>query len=577
MRFEALTAARGAEAVYAGLDPGSREILDEFLEHGRAVRRERERARRDEREPDFISLLHAWGGVSIVYRRSINESPAYLRNHEEIIKAMEEGVHYLPGLEPLRAELDNYGHVRSLVCRQREQHEGRWISRGKEVGLEARAILVAAGTFPNTIYESEHPGHFTIENNHFLPHVIHKHGVQPVQVAEHCKSPEFGPYTSYEQDRHRVTFIGDAHPVFHGSVVKAIASASCSYPEVMAGLSRFEEQQSAGLHAEAFLARMQERFSARVESLTDLHPMVIEIRVRAPMAARNFKAGQFFRLQTFESASSSVHGTRLQIPLQTISGAGVDGDCVRLLLLRWGANARIAERLAPGDPLILMGPTGAPAHVEDGKTVLVIAGSWGAAVMLDLGPALKARGNRVVYFATYAAPGQVYLKEELERAADQIVWSTAGDELIAAGRPQDISVSEPDVIRLLSRYGRDQLTPGAAVDLRDVDQVMIMGSTSLLGAFQAAMKTEFAGLFRDDVQMLGTVGSPMQCMLKGVCAQCLQWQIDPDTGERTRAVFSCAMQDQPLSWIDVDNLTARQSQNRVAEHLTNLWVDHILS
>ncbi len=68
----------------------------------------------------------------------------------------------------------------------------------------------------------------------------------------------------------------------------------------------------------------------------------------------------------------------------------------------------------------------------------------------------------------------------------------------------------------------------------------------------------------------------MQCMLKSVCSQCLQWQIDPETGERTRAVFSCAMQDQPLMWIDLDNLTARQGQNHLQEHINELWANHVL-
>jgi len=73
------------------------------------------------------------------------------------------------------------------------------------------------------------------------------------------------------------------------------------------------------------------------------------------------------------------------------------------------------------------------------------------------------------------------------------------------------------------------------------------------------------------------VGSPMQCMLQGVCAQCLQWQIDPATGKRVRAVFSCAGQDQPLDWIDLDNLDARLAQNRLPEHLTNLWLDYLFA
>jgi hypothetical protein len=66
-------------------------------------------------------------------------------------------------------------------------------------------------------------------------------------------------------------------------------------------------------------------------------------------------------------------------------------------------------------------------------------------------------------------------------------------------------------------------------------------------------------------------------MLKGVCAQCLQWQIDPETGERTKAVFACSWQDQPLEIIDIDHIDARQLQNRLSNQLTNLWIDYVLT
>jgi hypothetical protein len=66
-------------------------------------------------------------------------------------------------------------------------------------------------------------------------------------------------------------------------------------------------------------------------------------------------------------------------------------------------------------------------------------------------------------------------------------------------------------------------------------------------------------------------------MLKGVCSQCLQWQIDPHTGQRTKAVFGCSWQDEPLDIVDLDNLDERLSQNRVQEHLTNRWLEYLLS
>ena len=76
-------------------------------------------------------------------------------------------------------------------------------------------------------------------------------------------------------------------------------------------------------------------------------------------------------------------------------------------------------------------------------------------------------------------------------------------------------------------------------------------------------------------QFTASIYGPMQCMLKGVCAQCLNWQIDPATGERTKAVFTCSWQDQPLDIVDLNNLDERLIQNHAQEVLTNLWLAHL--
>ncbi len=579
-RHEALAAALGEEEVFARLDEENRGILGEFLAHGRAIRAERARARAAGESPDFVPLVRRWGGVTILYRRGLNESPAYLRNHEEVVKALEEGIYYAQGMEPLRAELDRYGHVRALACRRRRRHEGRWLTTTEELTLPARGIFVAAGAVPNTIYEREHPGAFTLEGDHFLPHVCHGQDLQPVQPVTHCKESEFGPFTSYRRDGRTVTFIGDTHPAFHGSVVKAIASAQKIYPHVMDALASVSTSQPDAGDYPVFREQISDLLTARVAEVRTGHPAAVELLMRAPLAARNFRAGQFYRLQTFESSAEVANGTRLQIPLQTVSGAGTEGDAVRLFVLRYGANARLVSRLRPGDPLVLMGPAGAPAKLGTGRTVLIIAGSWGAAVMLGLGPALRAAGNRVLFLATFRSATEVYCQEQLEAGTDRMVWVTADKNRIPARRPQDLSVTGTDVVALLRDYGEGRMEPPegpSGIGLDEVDEILVMGSTGLLKALQRALREELSVYFKPEIHVTGTVGSPMQCMLQGVCAQCLQWQVDPESGQRTRAVFSCAMQDQPLFWVDLDNLAARQAQNRLQEQLTDMWVAHVVS
>ncbi|SMH66300.1 conserved protein of unknown function [Acidithiobacillus ferrivorans] len=581
-RYEQMAARSGEEKLRAGLSAEDTEILEEFLTHGRAVRAERERAATAGEAPNFVPLIHAWGGVTLAYRKGMRQSPAYTRNHEELIKAMEEGLYYGEGLDPLRAELDRYGHIAHMVFRRMREVEGRWLASDQDLRLPARAVFIAAGTVPNTIYEREYPGTFQLDGDHFQTHVAHANGpLQAVQVAEHCKAPEAGPFTSYgDHSGHRISFIGDTHPVFHGSVVKAIASAKATYPQVMHALGTLAA--ASDLDVQRFQERLRHLLSMRVLRMDRSNPAVTELWVEAPLAARNFRPGQFFRLQTFESHSPIVDGTRLQIPVLTVSGAGVEGDAVRLLILQWGTGPRLVGRLEPGDPLILMGPTGAPTDIPTGKTILVVAGRWGAAVMLDIGPALRAAGNRVLYVAALAKAGELDYQVELEAAADQIIWCTGSGPLIAPHRPQDLSVEASDMVALLCAYGAGDLSgPGApgepGIALSSVDRLMVMGSTGLLKGFQQALKAELEPYFRADLEATATVGSPMQCMLKGVCAQCLQWQIDPETGQRTKAVFSCAQQDQPLAWVDLNNLTARQSQNRLLERISSQWLDHVMS
>ena len=61
------------------------------------------------------------------------------------------------------------------------------------------------------------------------------------------------------------------------------------------------------------------------------------------------------------------------------------------------------------------------------------------------------------------------------------------------------------------------------------------------------------------------------CMMKEICAQCLQTHRDPLTGEET-VVFTCLNQDQPMDRVVFPVLRDRLSQNSLQEKLTSQWV-----
>ncbi len=571
------------KSVRQHLDEASVLILDEYLTHARAVRAERDRAMRAGEAPDFLPLIRQWGGVTIVYRRSMNESPAYARNHEEIIKAFEEGIYYVEGLNPVTARLDKYGHVEALVCRRQVRDEtGTWNPTDKEVTLPARSIFVATGARPNVAYEFEYRGHFTKIHGHYKTYHQKEESLEPIDDALHCKAEDFGSFTSYQQDRRRVSFIGDTHPVFHGSVVKAVASGMRTYPKIVEALGDRVNTQGDDGEYQVFRKHMDDLFQTNVEAVKRVSASVVEVRVRAPMAAKKFRPGQFFRLQNFETRAPLINGVRLQTEALAMTGAAVDpkSGCISLMVVELGASSRICATLREGDPVALMGPTGVRTKIPDGgETVMVIGGRRGAAHILGVGPAMRAKGNRVLYVAGFPSADDVFCQDDLENAVDTVVWCTAAGKAIKARRPQDRSATG-NILDVIKRYADGRLEADGKqppIKLQDVDRLLIIGSNRLVRLIRDARKGELREYFCKGPKTIASISTPMQCMLKGVCSQCLQWQIDPDTGHRTKAVFGCSWQDQPLDIVDLDNLDERLSQNRLQEHLTNLWLDYLFT
>ena len=99
-RFEILAAAKGEEAIRNGWNEEEREVAEEFINHARAIRDERKLAEDEGRSPRILELLQSWGGATIAYRKRLVDSPSYTLNHEEVEKALEEGISFAEGLTP---------------------------------------------------------------------------------------------------------------------------------------------------------------------------------------------------------------------------------------------------------------------------------------------------------------------------------------------------------------------------------------------------------------------------------------------------------------------------------------------
>ena len=579
-QYEALASAIGEAAVRATYDAEELEVLDEFRTHGLAVRAERARAVRAGEAPDFVRLVRAWGGVTIAYRKRLVDSPAYRLNHEEVIKALEEGIAFAERLNPIEAVPDERGAVKAVIFQREMAPE----SRPEPVTFAARTVLVAAGTSPNITYAKEAPGALQLDaaKKYFLPHVASPNG----DGRFHPTPDPGGFFTSYEKDGRLVTYYGDNHPRYAGNVVKAMASAKDGYPKIVALFARElaaldpARQDERNRAWTELVGRLDDELVARVEDVIRLTPNIVEVVVKAPAAARRFQPGQFYRLQNFESVAPRVAAGGRSVPLLmeglALTGAWVDRErgLLSLIALELGVSSRLVANLRKGDPVVVMGPTGTPTEIPQGENVLLLGGGLGNAVLFSIARAMRERGNRVIYFAGYKKGEVLFKREEIEAATDQVVWSTDMGEPIAPHRPQDAHF-RGNIVQAMLAYQAGRLgTP--LVALPTVDRVIAIGSDRMMAAVREARHGALAPYLKPGHAAIASINSPMQCMMKEVCAQCLQKHVDPVSG-RESIIFSCLNQDQEMDRVDFPNLAARLRQNTVQEKLSGLWFTQLMA
>jgi NADPH-dependent glutamate synthase beta subunit-like oxidoreductase/NAD(P)H-flavin reductase len=576
---ERLVASQGEAAVVAALRDDERDTYWTFIEHGRAIRAERARAQAAGEKPDFVRLVRQWGGVSLCYRRSLTESPAYRLNHEEVAKALEEGIRFVERVSPVACVEDANGKLSGLTLERMAVIDGKLKGTGQHFTLPAKTLCMAAGTSPNVTYQREHPGTFELDDDDAFFKAYD--AVPTGKGFQLSASPihkdlgrDVGFFTSYQQGGRFITFFGDNHPTYAGNVVKAMASAKDGYRHIAKLFATAAPAADAETLRASLFARLDEALTATVAAVNRLTPTIVEVVVKAPLAAKKFEPGQFYRLQNFERTAPVVNGTRMTMEGLALTGAWVDKEkgLLSTIVLEMGASSRLCATLQVGQPVVLMGPTGAPTEIAANETVLLVGGGLGNAVLFSIGQALRAAGCRVLYFAGYKKAEDAYKFDELERAADQVIWATDGLPSLPPRRKGDVSFVG-NIVEALAAYGRGELGPG--ISLGDVDRIVVIGSDRMMRAVKEARHGALKAYLKREHCAVGSINSPMQCMMKEICAQCLQRHVDPRTGKES-FVFSCFNQDQPLDSVDFNHLGQRLRINSVLEKQADLVMQHLL-
>ena len=254
-----------------------------------------------------------------------------------------------------------------------------------------------------------------------------------------------------------------------------MGGAKRGYPVVSHVLAALRRRPTSP--AQTLIARCRDELRATVHAVNRLTPTIVEVVVRAPAAARAFRPGQFYRLQNYEMLAPRVDepgigAHRAGMEGLAMTGAWTDPErgLVSVIVLEMGGSSDLCALLKPGEPVVLMGPTGTPTEIPANDHRALVGGGLG-----QCGAVLHRRGaarGRLAGALLRRLQGRCATAtrcEEIERAADVIVWCCDEAPGFAPNpdRPQDRASSAISCRRWRPTAPADLATQ--AIPLSDVD------------------------------------------------------------------------------------------------------------
>ena len=470
-------------------------IAQEFLHHGRLLQTEQAQALQEQRQPRFAEYIQQWGGVTVLYRQRMQQSPAYRLNAHEIDQALKQGVWFREQSNLQSVKIDHNDVLTHITIANDEQP------------LPCRTLLIAVGTQPNTYCGREHPQDIVMHDDLFVP--------------EDDNPQSLSPFIKNSVADHYVSAFGDVDPRYAGSVVKAMASAKNGYPYIDHVLRNKAPDGNTKLCNQNLTSLL----SSHMVAHEDLTPHLVKVIIRSPLAAQAYQPGQFFRLHYFNF--QGLHQQPSRGLAVTPIDVQRDHGLITFVLSTRGPGQNFFKFCKIGDVVSLMGPTGCPSPIPIQQTVIVRAQGFHTLLMIPIINAMLAAGCKI------------YLQAN-------------GDDQFTALIPTHHQLhkiqTHDDVIEILPV----------------VDHVLVMGSGPFMQEQQVFFQQQ-RNLLKPDCQIQTSINSPMHCMLKEICAQCIQLHRDEYGAESI--IYSCAQQDQPLMSLDFTMLRNRLNQNSVIEKM----------
>lgn len=534
----------GTEKFWSLLDEQETQIAQEFLGHEKVLDQQGK-----------ATLFEKAGATKIIYRKEMQKSPAYRQNHEELIATLKQGVQFIENCNPREIISDEYGCAQSLKCENGEE-------------FPAKAILVAAGTSPNISIVNEDKLDLNIDEKYFAQIDLQKNNLQKSKYVKHGN---YSFFTKIDDKSKSISFFGDLHPNFEGSVVKAIASAKIGHKQIDEFLSQNKSKKKFNICSflqkkESGFTKINNDFLVKINKIKHLSDSLNEVEVRAPLLVKRTEIGHIFRLQNYYNLSEKLKDQTLAMEGMAITATKVDKNngLISGTLLDYGGSTSLVRYFKEGEPCVFMGPGGKKTEIFKNETVLLIGSGRGNAVLSRMAEKFKDNGCKVILCLSYKDSALVNDIEGSQKFSDILILSVLNGIDSKLKRSKDF-FSGKELVTCLKEYFSE--------NKQEIDRVFVIGNDKIMKKIADVRKDSTIDVIAQCKSMIVSLNAPMQCMMKGVCSQCLQKRKGANGSDEY--YYSCASQDQESDVVDFEHLTNRCDQNKLQEKITKMWIGYL--
>lgn len=148
----------------------------------------------------------------------------------------------------------------------------------------------------------------------------------------------------------------------------------------------------------------------------ELAQKIVKLVIKAPQIAKKALPGQFVMVMAEEEGE--------RIPL-TIAGHDVEKGTINIVFLEVGKTTSLLAKKEGGDFLpSLLGPLGAPTHIEKLGTVACIGGGVGVTAVYPVAKGLREAGNQVIGIVGARKKELVIFEKEMKEASTALKIAT---------------------------------------------------------------------------------------------------------------------------------------------------------